>query len=143
VGELDRERILIKIGQLDGYLRELSSIAPETRGQYKGIEKKRACERLLQLCVEAVIDICSILVAGLRLGLPAEEDDLIRRLTGKGVLSPELGDKVREMRAFRNILVHEYGRIDDDLVFEALTRRDADFGSFRREVLDFLKAQPR
>lgn len=139
MAELDRERILIKIDQLDGYLRELSTIAPRTRTQYTGIEKKRACERLLQLSVEVVIDICSILVAGLRLGLPAEEDDLIRRLTEKGVLSSELGSKVREMKAFRNVLVHEYARIDDELVFEVLSRRDVAFLSFRREVLDFLK----
>jgi uncharacterized protein YutE (UPF0331/DUF86 family) len=143
VVELDRERVLIKIDQLDGYLRELSTIAPRTRAEYTGTEKKRACERLLQLSVEVVIDVCAILVAGLRLGLPAEEDDLIRRLAESGVLSSELADTVREMRAFRNVLVHEYARIDDELVFEAISRRDVDFVSFRQEVLDFLQAQPR
>jgi uncharacterized protein YutE (UPF0331/DUF86 family) len=58
VAELDRERILIKLDQLDGYLRELASIAPRTFAEYQGVEKRRACERLLQLSVEVVIDIC-------------------------------------------------------------------------------------
>lgn len=139
MAELDRERILIKVDQLTSYLKELAGIAPRSREEYRGVEKKRACERLLQLCVETVIDICSLLVAGLRLGLPAEEDDLIRRLTESQVVSSELGGKIREMRAFRNILVHDYARIDDDLVFEALTERTADFASFQQEVLALLR----
>ena len=42
---LDRERILSKVAELDGYLRELDSIRPATRGEFEAIEKKRACER--------------------------------------------------------------------------------------------------
>jgi uncharacterized protein YutE (UPF0331/DUF86 family) len=36
---------------------------------------KRACERLAQVAVEAALDVCALLVAGMRLGLPGEEDD--------------------------------------------------------------------
>ena len=43
------------------------------------------------------------------------------------------------MKGMRNLLVHEYGRIDDELVFETVRDRFADFDTFRREVLDFLR----
>jgi uncharacterized protein YutE (UPF0331/DUF86 family) len=33
--------------------------------------------------IEAVIDICALLVTGLRLGLPAEEDDLSEKLASR------------------------------------------------------------
>ena len=137
--ELDRERIHIKVAQLDGYLRELADIAPRAFAEYQGVEKKRACERLLQLSVEVVIDICSILVTGQRLGLPAEEEDLIQKLTEGQVLSLEIGARIREMKGFRNVLVHEYTRIDDRLVYQALTERLKDFGVFKQEVLAYLK----
>jgi uncharacterized protein YutE (UPF0331/DUF86 family) len=39
----------------------------------------------------------------------------------------------------RNLLVYEYGRVDDELVFETVRDRLAEFGTFRREVLDFLR----
>ena len=68
---LDRERIMAKIDVLDGYLRELRTIAPANFEEYATIEKRRACERLLQVSIECVIDISSLLVTGLRLGLPA------------------------------------------------------------------------
>jgi uncharacterized protein YutE (UPF0331/DUF86 family) len=63
---LDRERILARIDVLDGYLRELHTTAPATFEEYTFIEKRRACERLLQVSIECVIDISSLLVIGLR-----------------------------------------------------------------------------
>jgi hypothetical protein len=57
---LDRERILARIDVLDGYLRELRAIAPATFEEYTSMEKRRACERLLQVSIECVIDISSL-----------------------------------------------------------------------------------
>jgi hypothetical protein len=41
---LDRERILAKIDELEGYLHDLRTIAPASLTVYQQIEKKRACE---------------------------------------------------------------------------------------------------
>jgi uncharacterized protein YutE (UPF0331/DUF86 family) len=136
---LDRERILARIDVLDGYLRELRAIAPATFEEYTTIEKRRACERLLQVSVECVIDISSLLVTGLRLGLPAEEDDLFEKLTQARIISPLMRDSLRRMKGFRNILVHEYGRVDDRIVYEILQNRLDDFEAFKREILQSLQ----
>ena len=72
---VDRERILAKIDQLNRYLNELRQILPNNFEDYRKIEKRRACERLLQVSIQCVIGICGLMVTGLRLGLPAEEDD--------------------------------------------------------------------
>jgi uncharacterized protein YutE (UPF0331/DUF86 family) len=42
---------------------------------------------------------------------------------------------LRTMKGFRNILVHEYGRIDNALVFAMATRRFQDFDAFKAEIL--------
>ena len=139
MANLDRERILAKIDQLDTYSAELQEIAPKSFAEYQRVEKKRACERLLQVSIEVVIDICNLLVSGLRLGLPAEEQDLFRKLLKADVLSKGMGEKLREMRGFRNILVHEYAQVDDRLVYEAGKTRLGDLALFRREVLAYLK----
>ncbi len=139
MSSIDRERILAKIDQLDVYIAELKEIVPRSYAEYQKVEKKRACERLLQVSIEVVIDICNLLVSGLRLGLPAEEEDLFRKLLEAAVLSEEMGDKLREMRGFRNILVHEYAQVDDKLVYEAVKTKLKDFALFRREVLAYLK----
>jgi len=138
VAELDRERILAKIDQLDGYVAEMKGIVPESFAEYQRVEKKRACERLLQVSIEVVIDICNLLVSGLRLGLPAEEEDLFRKLLNAGIVDKEMRDSLREMRGFRNILVHEYAQVDDRLVYEAVKTKLEDFALFKRDILLYL-----
>jgi uncharacterized protein YutE (UPF0331/DUF86 family) len=140
---VDRERLLAKLDELDGYLRELRAIAPLRLEDYRTIEKKRACERLLQVSVEAVIDACALLVSGLRLGLPAEADDLFQKLLHAGVLAPPLAETLRRMKGLRNLLVHEYGRVDDEIVFETVRERLGDFDAFKREILAFLRPDDR
>lgn len=136
---VDRERVLVKVDELEGYLGELRAIAPRSFQEFQRIEIRRACERLLQISVECVIDVCSLLVSGLRLGLPAEEDDLFEKLAEAGFISSEMRDNLRRMKGFRNILVHEYGRINDHLVYETATGRLDDFESFKRVVIEILQ----
>jgi len=136
---LDRERILAKVAELEGYMRELRAIAPKSFSEFRQIEKKRACERLLQISVEIVIDICHLFVTGLKLGLPAEEDDIFEKIERAGLISEPLKQTLKEMKGFRNILVHEYSEIDDKIVFQAVKTRLGDFDAFKREILKALK----
>ena len=138
---LDKERLLAKIDELEGYLGELEQVKPTSFEEYRKVEKKRSCERLLQLSIECMIDICALVVTGLRLGLPSEEDDLFERLEQAGMISPLMKETLRKMKAFRNILVHEYGRIDDQLVYEALQSKLNDFVTFKGEVLEAIRNQ--
>ncbi|MGA2955573.1 MAG: DUF86 domain-containing protein [Thermodesulfobacteriota bacterium] len=136
---LDERRILAKIDELDGYLSELRAVAPGNLEQYGVIEKKRSCERLLQLCVECVIDICRILVSGMRLGLPSDENDLFLKLQKNRIVTSSMAGILRQMRSFRNILVHEYAAVDDELVFTFVKNRLEDFDKFKKLVLKALK----
>lgn len=137
---VDRERILAKLDELDGYLGELGKVAPESYEEYQtSIEKRRACERLLHISIECMIDVCNILVTDLRLGLPAGEEDLLEKLERAEVLAPQLTEKLKKMRAFRNILVHKYGVVDDKLVYEVLKNKLDDFKEFKEKILARVK----
>jgi len=133
---LDRDRILGKLDALEGYERELAETAPTRYEEYLALrEKRRACERILQVSVECVIDICHLLVSGLRLGLPAGEEDIFDKLARARVLPDEILEIARRMRRFRNILVHEYGDIDHAIVFRLAVTADQDLCRFRAAVL--------
>lgn len=136
---LDRERILAKLDELSGYLGELREIVPASIVEYRMVEKKRACERLLQIAVECVIDVANLLVSGLRLGLPAEENDIFEKLEHNGVISADLVAVLKRMKGCRNILVHEYARVNDEIIFEAVSARLGDFDDFKREVTGALE----
>lgn len=140
---VDPDRILAALDGLEGYLRELRQIAPAGLQEYARIEIRRSCERLLQVCVESVIDICSQLVAGFRLGLPSDENDLFEKLEAAGHISVELKQRLRKMKAFRNILVHQYAQVDDRIVFGIVSERLGDFDEFADTIRDVLRGQQR
>lgn len=136
---LDKNRILSKLDELNSYLVELEEVMPKNYEEYvNSIEKKRSCERLLHISVECVIDVCSLMVKGLRLGLPSGEEDLFEKLERKKIISGRMKEKLKLMRGFRNVLVHRYGEVDDELVFENLKSIE-DFKDFSKEITSFLK----
>ncbi len=140
---LDKERILIKIDELKRYIDEFKQVMPLDFNDYQRIEKKRSSERLLQLSIECVIDICKIIVSGLRLGVPYEENDLFNKLFKSKIIDESMFNLLKEMRSFRNILVHEYADVDDQLVFETLHKRLGDFDDFAKVILNFIKSKLR
>ncbi|NWG09895.1 MAG: DUF86 domain-containing protein [Nitrososphaerales archaeon] len=52
-----------------------------------------------------------------------------------------MASKLRRMRSFRNILVHRYGRVEDELVYKVLTKKLEDFGVFVKDIIVFLKGK--
>ena len=136
---MDKERILGKISELDNYLRELSQIKPASFEEYRKVEKLRSCERLLQLSIECLIDICNLFVSGLKLGPPAEEGDLFDKLAQNKIIPKETVLLLKELRAFRNILIHEYAAVDDHIVYEKIKTRLGDFDKIKKIFLIALK----
>jgi uncharacterized protein YutE (UPF0331/DUF86 family) len=48
------------------------------------------------------------------------DDAIIGNLVESGFLDPEMGELLKDMKGLRNILVHQYGKINDLLVFDVL-----------------------
>jgi len=82
-----------------------------------------------------------LIVTGLRLGLPGEEDDLFEKLEAAGIIPSSMKETLRMMKGFRNILVHEYSRVNDRIVYEALRNRLDDFKIFKQLILQTINQQ--
>lgn len=137
---MDEKRILSKIDQLDLYLEELKEIKPSSFKEYSSsIEKKRACERLLHVSIEIVIDIANLIVSNLKLGLPSDDEEVFQKLLKKGIISNKMTDLLIDMKNFRNVLVHRYGEINDRKAFENIKGNLGDFEDFKEEILKFLR----
>ena len=136
---LDNERILSKLDELESYVTELKSIMPKNYEEYiEEVEKKRSCERLLHIAIECVIDVCILIVKGLKLGLPSAEGDVFEKLGRKRIITHKMKNKLKEMKGFRNILVHRYSEVDDELVFEKL-KNIGDFREFKGQILKLIR----
>lgn len=137
--KIDDKKIFSKIDELNGYLEELEKIKPDNFDDYvNSIEKKRACERLLQISIEIVIDIANVLVSNLKLGIPEDENILFEKLRKEKIISKKMEEILKKMKGFRNILVHKYGELDNELVFENLDDLD-DFTKFIEVISCYVK----
>ncbi len=137
---VDRERILSKITELRSYLEELKKITPKSFEEYEKLElNRRACERLLQISIECVLDVCDVIFSGLKLGVPASEEDIIEKLNRAGVITDGTTNRLKGMKRMRNVLVHRYPYVDDEKIYRSLTAEIRDFNVFIDEILNFLK----
>jgi len=61
---------------------------------------------LLQVAIEATIDISAHIVCADQLGAPTDHADLFRILGTKGILAEDFTLRLQQMARFRNKLVH-------------------------------------
>ncbi len=134
------DQILIKLDEMSQYLHELEELLPHNEEEYLENRKtRRACEKTVELAIESVVSIVSKIVSHNKFGVPQDEDSLIDILQEKKVISNELSEVLHDMKGFRNILVHKYGKVDDHKSFIFLTEQLGDFDTFAREVREYLK----
>jgi len=66
--------------------------------------------------IEACIDVAQHVCATTGLGPPDSNADAMRLLAAHGIIPASLADSMRQAVGFRNVLVHDYVRVDDDVV---------------------------
>jgi uncharacterized protein YutE (UPF0331/DUF86 family) len=94
------------------------------------IRERRFTEHTLQIAIQAALDTASHIVSDERLGEPRTNRELFDLLVAAGWLDRPLGECLRRMVGFRNILVHGYTAVDPAVVRDVLTHHLADLLAF-------------
>ncbi len=131
------ERIKDKMREIEKYLDELHQIVPESLGEYRSdFKAKAACERYAERIIEAIIDLALLIIKDKGLPLPETDLQAFDILSQNKVLSGKLAARLQDAKRMRNILAHEYGTIDDEIVFHAIGE---ELGGDSREFLKAVK----
>lgn len=89
----------------------------------------------LQRACEASIDAAMHLVRVKRLGVPQESRDAFAMICAAGIIDNGLRDNMQAMVGFRNIAVHDYRKLNLDVVRSIIEKRLEDFRGFAAAVL--------
>ncbi len=100
---------------------------------------KSAVYKEIEFSIENLIDICNIINSDLRLGVPEEEDDIINNLEKNKIFDNKTINLIKEMKGFRNILIHKYGDVNDEQAFETIKEGLKDFELIISKIEEFLK----
>ena len=133
-------RINEKINEIQKYLDELMETVPNTLEEYESNKIIRAaCERYFEKVIEAVTDLAFIVITQKKFRIPEDDIDSFRILEENGVIDNEIYNHLKDAKGMRNFIAHQYGQINDKLVYEAITEElEKDVRKFI-EVVESLK----
>lgn len=137
---VDKNLILRKIAELEEYLEQIREFSNISAEQYAGDWKtQRIVERTLQMMIELCVDIANHIISDRRLRVPVTYADTFKVLSEAGLIDQNLYNTMEKMAKFRNIVVHNYDRIDQSIVVMILRKNLDNFLFFRDQIIQLMK----
>jgi uncharacterized protein YutE (UPF0331/DUF86 family) len=140
---LDAQVIASRLAALDEYLTLLAPLAALDLEAFKSDPRNYgSAERFLQLAIESIFDIGTHCISALRLARPATYGDVLPTLAEASVITRETATDLMGLAGFRNLLVHDYTRVDRARVHAFLGTRLDGFRRFAADIAEFVARQP-
>jgi len=137
---VNEEVILRKVAKLKEHVDELRLPKDITREIYgKNIRDRAFIERYLHIAIQTVFDIANHIISYQGWKEPETYRETFSILAENRVLPDEKVSIFQNMASFRNLLVHHYEKVDNEVVFGIFKNRLEDFDLFREYILEYLK----
>jgi uncharacterized protein YutE (UPF0331/DUF86 family) len=120
---ISAEKITAKLSQMDEFLAILKGVGKTPRDAF--LRDKiliGSAKYYLQVSIECCLDIANHIIAAEGFRAPKDYADSFKVLEEQAILNAEQGTRFRRMAKFRNRLVHLYGEIDDEYVYEFMNK---------------------
>lgn len=130
------ERILANIKSNVKELRDAKDISWDI---YRtDVRARRFVERTLHITIEGCIDAAQHIISDEQMREPISYRDTFTVLTEKKILLPEDLPRFENIASFRNLLVHYYEKVDDEIVYGIFRNNLSDFDLFVDRIVSFL-----
>ena len=135
MSNFDPDKLLQKISTIEDCVAKLEVLANLTEASFLvDFRNSSSAKYLLQIAIEAMIDISNHIIARERLGKPETHKQAFEKLAVAGFIQPENVPTYFLMSKFRNKVVHMYHEINDRMIFNILQANIADFQKFIAEI---------
>ena len=136
-----KDTIRQKLVLMKQYLSELDTLSHCSQEEYlSDFKTRRACERLIQVSVECMIDCNHTLIAGMGICPPASYADSILKLVEHSIISQDFASQLIPYVSIRNRIVHEYEQIKDNLIFVTLRLFIKDMNQYLQIITNYIKS---
>lgn len=139
---IDEEIITARIAKIREYGRLLTDILRIPKDTF--VQEPAyylQAERLLEVMIQAVLDIGNHVIAGLLLKKPEDYRQVFDILAQNQIISEELLPRLRALVGLRNLLVHEYFEVDHGRLYDEARIGLADFEKFCKAIVHFLQSR--
>ncbi|MBM4125204.1 MAG: DUF86 domain-containing protein [Nitrospira sp.] len=127
---------LNKVASLERCVRRIREVyGGEDKHLYDDPTKQDSILLNLQRACETSIDLAMHIVRKRHLGVPQDSRDAFELLATGGLLDRDLAAAMKRMVGFRNVAIHEYHKLNLEIVKAIITNRLDEFLEFGRLVL--------
>ncbi|MHB1254264.1 MAG: type VII toxin-antitoxin system HepT family RNase toxin [Candidatus Humimicrobiaceae bacterium] len=134
---VEKELIKRKLSFLEEYYNDLQKTSKEL--DYKKISEdkivRRFVERTLQIAIESCLDIAQHIISYEKYREPVNNQDMFQILIEENILDKDLGENLKKMAQFRNVIVHEYIKINPEIIFSILKKNLPDISKFSNLII--------
>ena len=137
---VDKTLILRKFSNLDEYLGQIGEYSPISLEDYAQDWKiQRIVDRTLQMMIETCLDVAGHIISDEGFRVPETYADMFKILVENQILEKSQSEPLNRMTKFRNIVVHQYEKVDPTIVIGILRNNLGDFEKYKKAIIDYLR----
>jgi uncharacterized protein YutE (UPF0331/DUF86 family) len=132
---VDRDLVLAKVEILERCLARIESTRHRSHSALEPLDVQDITVVNLQRAIQAMTDVAAHVVAREGIGVPDSLAASFRLLEQASIIDADLSLQMRRMAGFRNVVVHEYRRLDPAILDAIVRDRLGDLRAFARQIL--------
>ncbi|GKU24281.1 type VII toxin-antitoxin system HepT family RNase toxin [Clostridium folliculivorans] len=137
--EFDKNKIDQKLMFMNTCLNKLKRLKLFSKNEFlEDFTKVDSAKYLLQVSIEAMLDISSHLIARNRWGKPKDNKEHFQILADNGIIDNKDVSVYFNMARFRNRIVHMYFNISDEMIYDIVQNNIDDFERFIGNIVSTL-----
>ncbi len=136
---IDKQLIENKAVAISRYIEEIEPLLKFSNEEIKNDGTRlHASERLIQLIVDAAIDINTHIIAEKKLEVPDDYHGTFEELFRGKILTHELAKKIAPSVGLRNRIIHQYEKVDLDLMLSSAKKGITDYVEYLKQIKNFI-----
>ena len=137
---VDKDLILAKASSVKRHLRRIEEKRNIDLNIFlKDIDLQESILFNLQMAIQNCIDIAANIISDEGLGVPGSTNEMFYLLEENGYLDRDITEKMVKAVGFRNLIVHEYEKIELGQVFEIAQEDIKDFNKYLKSIFRKLR----
>jgi uncharacterized protein YutE (UPF0331/DUF86 family) len=115
---VDRDLLIAKAASVKNHLKRIEARRGNSLQNFiTDIDRQDIVLFNMQMAIQNCVDIAALIVGEKGFGIPGSTNELFYMLEENGFLPLEIAEKMARAVGFRNLMVHEYAKIDIEQVY--------------------------
>ncbi len=133
------ENEAVIINKYESIQKCIKRIEEEYEGNIENLYDYRRLDPIvlnLQRACEISIDIAMYIISNRKLGVPQTKKEAFIKLEESNLISKNISTNMQKMVGFRNIAIHDYKQIDEEILADVIENHLKDITDFAKQILN-------